>query len=187
MSHLLELIAVFFKISVFSFGGGYVIVGSLQNEIVSRGWITASDFMNIVSISQMTPGPIGINAATFVGFTTAGYIGAIAATFAVILLPFIIILLISIFYEKYKSSKIVGSILSGIRPACAGIVFVVGVKFFETAVMNGGKFLDLISGSGAIDIRSVILFFVTLAVMLFTKVKPIYLMLLSMVVGIFLF
>ena len=100
MNEWLELILVFLKISIFSFGGGYVMIGYMQNEMVSRGWIEAQDFVNIVSISQMTPGPIGINAATFVGFTTKGYLGAIVASISVVLIPFILVIIISVFYDK---------------------------------------------------------------------------------------
>ncbi len=187
MRDLLQLVLVFMKISVFSFGGGYVLIGYLQNEVTSRGWISVPDFINIVSISQMTPGPIGVNAATFVGFTTFGYLGAVVASIAVVLIPFFLVLIISAFYERYKNSTIAKSLLVGIRPACAGLIFIVGVTFFQNAVIIDGDLLSLFSGVGAIDPKALILFAVSLIVLLFTKVTPIWVMLLSMLVGILLF
>ena len=185
MRELWELISVFLKISIFSFGGGYVMIGYLQHEFVSRGWISANDFANIVSISQMTPGPIGINAATFIGFTTEGYIGAVLASVAVALLPFIMVLLVSVFYDKYKSNKFIQNVLKGIRPACVGLIIIVGVGFFETAAMDGGGILDIVKGA-AFDIRAVILFAASLFVLLRTKISSIWVMLASLAIGIFL-
>lgn len=187
MRELWELISVFLKISVFSFGGGYVMVGYLQNEFVSRGWISAEDFINIVSISQMTPGPIGINAATFVGFTTKGYIGAVLATLAVVILPFIMVLVVSVFYDKYKNSKVIQNILMGIRPACVGLILIVGVNFFETAAISGGGLIELFSGAAAIDIKALILFAVSLFVLLKTKISGVWVMLAALAIGVFLF
>lgn len=186
-SALLEMMLVFMKISIFSFGGGYVMIGYLQNEMVSRGWISAQDFVNIVSLSQMTPGPIGINAATFVGFTTNGYLGAILATLSVVIIPFILVMIVSVFYDKYKNSKVIQNILMGIRPACVGLIIIVGVNFFETACIRDGALRTLFSGAGSVDIRAVILFAVSLFVLLRTKISPIWIMLATMAIGIFLF
>ena len=187
MSGLLELIAVFLKISVFSFGGGYVMIGYMQNEFVSRGWISANDFANIVSISQMTPGPIGINAATFVGFTTEGYLGAVLASVSVALIPFVLVLLVSVFYDKYKSNKVIQNILKGIRPACVGLIIIVGVGFFETAAMNGGGLKEFFAGEAFFNVKALILFAVSFVVLLKTKISSIWVMLASLAVGIFLF
>ncbi|MBQ3380110.1 MAG: chromate transporter [Clostridia bacterium] len=187
MRELWELISVFLKISIFSFGGGYVMIGYLQHEFVSRGWISANDFANIVSISQMTPGPIGINAATFIGFTTEGYIGALLASVSVVLLPFIMVLLVSVFYDKYKSNKFIQNILKGIRPACVGLIIIVGVGFFETAAVNGGGILDVVKGGALFDIRALVLFAASLFVLLRTKISSIWVMLASLAIGIFLF
>ena len=187
MRELWELISVFLKISIFSFGGGYVMVGYLQNEFVSRGWISADDFINIVSISQMTPGPIGINAATFVGFKTQGYIGAVLATLAVVIITFILVLVISVFYDKYKNNKTIQNILMGIRPACVGLIIIVGLNFFETAAISGGGLIELFSGAGTLDIKALILFFVSLFVLLKTKISSIWVMIATLIIGVFLF
>ncbi len=103
MSIYLKLIWAYFKISIFGFGGGYAMLSLIRHEIVDRGWITEHMFTDIVAISQSTPGPIGINAATYVGFTATGSVwGSVIATFAVVLPSFILMLTISKFFLKYQ-------------------------------------------------------------------------------------
>ncbi|WP_373825645.1 chromate transporter, partial [Bacteroides heparinolyticus] len=100
----LQLFYTFFKIGLFGFGGGYAMLSMIQAEVVTRyGWLSPQEFTDIVAISQMTPGPIGINSATYVGFTATGSVwGAIVATFAVTLPSFILMLTISRFFLKYQ-------------------------------------------------------------------------------------
>ena len=105
----LQLFYTFFKIGLFGFGGGYAMLSMIQGEVVTRyGWVSSQEFTDIVAISQMTPGPIGINAATYVGFTSTGSVwGSIIATFAVVLPSFILMLTISKFFLKYQKHPIV--------------------------------------------------------------------------------
>ena len=100
----LQLFYTFFKIGLFGFGGGYAMLSMIQGEVVTRyGWLTSQEFTDIVAISQMTPGPIGINSATYVGFTATGSVwGSIIATLAVVLPSFILMLAISKFFLKYQ-------------------------------------------------------------------------------------
>ncbi|WP_300701845.1 chromate transporter [Bacteroides sp.] len=120
----LQLFYTFFKIGLFGFGGGYAMLSMIQGEVVTRyGWLTAQEFTDIVAISQMTPGPIGINSATYVGFTASGSVwGSIVATFAVVLPSFILMLTISKFFLKYQKHPIVEAIFSGLRPAVVGLL-----------------------------------------------------------------
>ncbi len=120
----LELFYTFFKIGLFGFGGGYAMLSMIQGEVVTRyGWISSQEFTDIVAISQTTPGPIGINAATYVGFTSTGSVwGAITATMAVILPSFILMLTISKFFLKYQQHPTVVSIFNGLRPAVVGLL-----------------------------------------------------------------
>ncbi|MCD7899066.1 MAG: chromate transporter [Bacteroides sp.] len=120
----LELFYSFFKIGLFGFGGGYAMLSLIQGEVVTRhAWLTAQEFTDIIAISQMTPGPIGINSATYVGFTATGNIwGAITATFAVTLPSFILMLTISKFFLKYQKHPVVVSIFDGLRPAIVGLL-----------------------------------------------------------------
>lgn len=120
----LQLFYTFFKIGLFGFGGGYAMLSLIQGEVVSRhGWVSPQEFTDIVAISQMTPGPIGINAATYVGFTSTNSIwGSCIATFAVILPSFILMLSISKFFLKYQKHPVVESVFNGLRPAVVGLL-----------------------------------------------------------------
>lgn len=128
----LQLFYTFFKIGLFGFGGGYAMLSMIQGEVVTRyGWISSSEFTDIVALSQMTPGPIGINSATYVGYSSivgAGYspgigvIGSIIATFAVCLPSFILMLLISKYFLKYQKHPAVEAVFRGLRSAVVGLL-----------------------------------------------------------------
>ena len=142
----LQLFYTFFKIGLFGFGGGYAMLSMIQGEVVTRyGWVSSQEFTDIVAISQMTPGPIGINAATYVGFTSTGSVwGSIIATFAVVLPSFILMLTISKFFLKYQKHPVVESVFSGLRPAVVGLLasatFVVSVIIFLIAFVGTKKY-----------------------------------------------
>ena len=117
----LQLFYTFFKIGLFGFGGGYAMLSMIQGEVVTRyGWVSSQEFTDIVAISQMTPGPIGINAATYVGFTSTGSV--VGSVIAVVLPSFILMLTISKFFLKYQKHPVVESIFSGLRPAVVGLL-----------------------------------------------------------------
>ena len=120
----LQLFYTFFKIGLFGFGGGYAMLSLIQGEVVTRyGWLTAQEFTDIVAISQMTPGPIGINSATYVGYLATGSVwGSVIATSAVVLPSFILMLTISRFFLKYQHHPVVVSIFAGLRPAVVGLL-----------------------------------------------------------------
>ena len=120
----LQLFYTFFKIGLFGFGGGYAMLSMIQGEVVTRyNWVSTQEFTDIVAISQSTPGPIGINAATYVGFTATGSIwGSVIATFAVVLPSFILMLAISKFFLKYQKHPAVEAVFSGLRPAVVGLL-----------------------------------------------------------------
>lgn len=128
----LQLFCTFFQIGLFGFGGGYAMLSLIQGEVVTRyEWLSTSEFTDIVAISQMTPGPIGINSATYVGYTAvvnAGYshaigiLGSIIATFSVVLPSFILMILISKFFLKYQKHPAVASVFSGLRPGVVGLL-----------------------------------------------------------------
>lgn len=128
----LQLFWTFFKIGLFGFGGGYAMISMIQGEVVTGyHWLTSGQFTDIVAISQSTPGPIGINSATYVGYSSlvnAGYdpifgvIGSAVATFAVVLPSFVLMLLISKFLMKYKDHPYVENVFLGLRPAVVGLL-----------------------------------------------------------------
>ena len=120
----LQLFYTFFKIGLFGFGGGYAMLSMIQGEVVTRyDWVSTQEFTDSGAISQSTPGPIGINAATYVGFTATGSIwGSVIATFAVVLPSFILMLTISKFFLKYQKHPAVEAVFSGLRPAVVGLL-----------------------------------------------------------------
>lgn len=128
----LKLFFSFFKIGLFSFGGGYSMIPLLQSELVyDQAWMSSAEFTNIVALSQMTPGPIGVNAATYCGYTAthnAGMsewlctLGSATATFALILPSFIIMILICRLFMRYINSPQMQSIMSGLRPSIVGLI-----------------------------------------------------------------
>jgi chromate transporter len=128
----LKLFWTFFKIGLFGFGGGYGMLSLIQNEVVEKQqWISNSEFTDIVAVSQMTPGPIGINSATYVGFKaienagmtrTEAVYGSLLASFSVMLPSFILMLLISAFFMHYKDHKSVQTVLKWLRPVVVGML-----------------------------------------------------------------
>ena len=120
----LLLFYTFFIVGLFTFGGGYAMLSLIQNEVVvNHSWITAQEFTDMVAISQMTPGPIGINSATYVGYAVTGNIfGSLLATIAVSLPSFIIILSICRIYEKFKESNVFASLMKTLRPVVIGMI-----------------------------------------------------------------
>ena len=128
----LELFYTFFKIGLFGFGGGYGMLSLIQGEVVVRhGWLSVQEFTDIVAVSQMTPGPIGINSATFVGYTSVinsggtvplAVLGSLVASFAVMLPSFILMLIISRWFMKYSRHKRVEELFGVLRPAVVGLI-----------------------------------------------------------------
>lgn len=128
----LELFYTFLKIGLFGFGGGYGMLSLIQGEVVTRhSWMTVQEFTDIVAVSQMTPGPIGINSATFVGYTAVindggstsfAILGSLVASFAIMLPSFILMLIISRWFMKYSHNKLVEELFAVLRPAVVGLI-----------------------------------------------------------------
>ena len=128
----LPLFLVFSKIGIVGFGGGYAMLSLIQDDVVNKhGWLSSAEFTDIVAVSQMTPGPLGINMATYVGYTSvvnAGYstglamLGSLLATLSILWLPFILMIVVSRFLLKHKESPIIKSIFAGLRPTIVGLV-----------------------------------------------------------------
>ncbi|MCQ2182646.1 MAG: chromate transporter [Bacteroidales bacterium] len=143
----LQLFCTFFLIGMFTFGGGYAVIGVIQNEIVTmKGWISESAFTDIVAISQMTPGPVGLNCSTYVGYEVmkeagAGELiaglGSLTASIAVVLPSFLIMLAIVKFYSRFRQTPMFNSVMSGLRPAVAGLIGAAAVVLAIS--FDGGK------------------------------------------------
>lgn len=151
----LSLFLTFLQIGLFGFGGGYGMLSLIQSETVVRhAWLTSAEFTNIVAISQMTPGPIGINSATYCGYTAvrnAGYgelmgvLGSATATLALVLPSFIIMVLVCRMFMKYIHSQMVQSVLSGLRPAVVGLIgaaalLLMNAENFSSPLQNPWQF-----------------------------------------------
>lgn len=137
MEILFQLFLSFFKIGAFSFGGGYAMLPLLEKEIiVKHNWLSSSEFIDIFAISEMTPGPIAVNSATFLGFKVAGVLGSFIATLAVILPSFIVITLLYLSIEKFKESKYIDWIFQGIRPVVLGLIAAAGVTVGKTGLTD---------------------------------------------------
>ena len=159
MSLLIQIFISFLKIGAFSFGGGYAMLPLIEKEIVStHHWIDLNTFKDIIGISQMTPGPIAINSATFVGFKVSGIQGAIAGTIGVITVSFILVSIANHFLTKFKESTILKSALIGMRPAIIGLILSVFLKLGKEAY---------------IDIKSTLIGIVILLLLLSKKLHPI--------------
>lgn len=177
----LKLFWAFFQIGLFSIGGGYAAMPLIQNQVVNTyNWLTINEFADVVTISQMTPGPISINAATFVGTRIAGVFGAVIATLGCVLPSFIIVLLLAILYKKYKNLEVVQGVLDGLRPAVVGLIASAGITIIILALW-GGKAISFDVRN--IDIIAVILIAVCVIMIKRLKVNPTYIILGAGVVG----
>lgn len=160
----------FFKIGLFSFGGGYAILAMIQQEVVvNHQWLTAAEFTDVVAISQMTPGPIAINAATFIGFRQAGIGGALLCTFGVILPSLILMLLITLTYLRLRRLPWFKNIFQKLRWLTLGLI---------------GAAAVLIGQNALLDWFSVAVFVISLAIYWRFTFNPVYLMLGAALVGI---
>lgn len=164
----LELFITFFFIGMFTIGGGYAMLSLIQNEVVTNHeWITDSMFTDIIAISQMTPGPIGINSATYIGYEVLAnsgasealcVLGSFTATFAVVLPSFIIVLSICRIYDKFKNHYLFKGVMSGLKPAVLGLI--------------GTAALGLATPENFIDWKSFLIFFVALIALFTKKIGP---------------
>jgi len=124
---LLRLFAVFFKIGLFTFGGGYAMLPLIRQEVLSRGWLDEQTLVRFIGICESTPGPIAVNMATFVGSTRAGLAGAACATLGVALPALLVMLLIAAVLKGFRANALVRSAMSGIRPVVAGMILAAGL------------------------------------------------------------
>lgn len=179
----LQLFSTFFIIGLFTIGGGYAMLPLIQHKVVAEyGWITDSMFTDIVAISQMTPGPIGINSATYIGYSVvkeAGYgqflsvCGSCTATIAVVLPSFLIVLWLCHIYKEFADSGVFKGFMSGLRPAVAGLI--------------GAAAIIMISPENFPDWKSWIIFALSFILAMWAKVHPILLLAVAGVTGYFLY
>ncbi len=179
---LLELFFAFARVGLFSFGGGYAALPLIRDMIVTElSWMTEAEFADIMVISEMTPGPITINAATFVGTNQAGLAGAIAATLGFVFPSAVIISILALLLKKYGSLKPVRDVLSIMRPCVIGLIASAGAKMLVEA-LGEGSFL-----TPSFDVFAAVLFALGVIVMRKWKPTPILVMAASGVIGILIY
>ena len=136
---LLKLFLSFIQIGLFSIGGGYAAMPLIQAQVVeANGWLTMNEFIDLITIAEMTPGPIAVNSATFVGIRIAGPWGAVVATFGCILPSLFIVSLLSYIYTKYKNISLLQSVLASLRPAVVALIASAGINILLKVVFGDG-------------------------------------------------
>ena len=180
---LLRLFYEFFKTGLFAVGGGMATIPFLQNIGATTGWFTDADLTTMIAVSESTPGPIGVNMATYVGFTTGGVGGALTATLGLVTPSVIVILIVAAFLKAFRDSKWVSAAFYGLRPASTALVAAAGISVVLIALVNvGGTGLALLNWK-AIALAAVLL--VLTRWVKFTKnLHPILFILASAAVGV---
>ena len=171
----LQLFLAFVQIGAFSFGGGYAAMPLIQAQVIDTyHWINATDFADLVTIAEMTPGPIAINAASFVGNQVAGILGAVVATIAVALPSCIFVTILAVLYQKYREMTLMQGVLATLRPAVVSMIFAAGLTILIPTIFRDGV---LSFAAGDFKIRSALYFIVALFVLRKWKPNPILVML----------
>ena len=181
----------FFKIGLFSFGGGYGMIPIIQNELLAHNWMSNQEFIKIISISEMTPGPIAVNSATFIGYRIGGYAGAALATLGVALPSFILIISTAYILNKHKNHPVLARILYGVKPVVlaliiGAIIFVGNQTLFKTGITREflkqpaafGHFFNNIEPSG------IFILIISLMMLFLIKASPISVLVISGIIGI---
>jgi chromate transporter len=177
----------FFKIGLFTFGGGYAMISLVMETSVTKGWLSESEILNFIAICESTPGPIAINMATFVGSSQAGILGSICATLGVVLPSFIIILLIAIILHNLLKIKAVTSFIDGIKPTIVGLISATFITLFLSNIFNITSLEEtqfIFNWQGLIIFAVVVIASFTYKKVVKKAVSPILLILLSGLLGI---
>ncbi len=170
-----QLFYAYTKIGIFGFGGGYAMLSLIQHEVVDKyHWLSLAEFTDVIAISQMTPGPIGINSATYIGYTVTGNVwGALLATVAVSLPSFLMVLAISMFFAKFRQNRYVSAAFTGLRPVTIGLIAAAAL-----VLMNGDNFIDY---------KSVLIFAAAFVLSWKFNVHPILMICLAGIAGVILY
>lgn len=176
---LLEVCGVFFMIGLFTVGGGSAAIPLVQAEAVGRGWITMEKFTSIVAISESTPGPIGINMATYIGYEKFGILGAIITSLAMILPSVIIILIIAKFFSNFNKKPWVKAVFYGLRACIVGLV---GVAFIT--ILNTALGVQIVDKTISFQWVSVIIYLIMTFLLFKSKKHPVYFIVLGGILGV---
>jgi chromate transporter len=170
---LLDLFISFFKIGAFSFGGGYAMLPFIEDVVIyEHGWLSATEYIDILAISEMTPGPIAINSATFIGYKIAGVSGSLVSTIGVVLPSFIVISFLFYVVSRFKNTKVVEWIFQGIRPIVVGLILAAFISVFNNTVA---------------DIKAVFISVTVFLLVYVKKINPIICILIAGLLGVILY
>ncbi len=170
----LELFLSFIQVGLFSIGGGYAAIPVIQSQVVEKyAWLSLNEFTDLITIAEMTPGPIAVNSATFVGIKIAGILGAIIATLAVILPSLFIVSLLANIYFKYRNIDFMQKILGTLRPVIVALIASAGLSILLNAIFNGNVVFN------NINFASLVLFVLCFISIRKTKINPVIAMLLT--------
>ena len=181
----LKLFLSFLEIGAFSFGGGYGMISLIREKVLAYGWLTEEELLNMIAVAESTPGPIAVNMATFVGSAQGGFLGALLATLGVVLPSFVLILIIATLIRNLLKYAGVKAFLCGIRPVVVGLILATAITMFMSTAIGFGSIGDTL----AIDVRSIIIFAVLIAISVTAKLvfkkkpSPILMILLSAGLG----
>lgn len=181
----LSLFLTFFEIGLFTFGGGYAMISLIREKTLALGWLTEEELLNMIAVSESTPGPIAVNMATFVGSTQGGILGSLAATLGVILPSFIIILLISALIRSFLKYKGVQAFLGGVRPCVVALILATAITMLLSTLLG----ITTVNGGFAPDVRGILILAILVAIaLIFQKIKrrkpsPILMILISAGLG----
>ena len=167
----LKIFWEFIKIGAFTFGGGYAMIPLMEREVVNKyRWLTIGQFTDLIAISEMTPGPVAINSATFVGYKVAKFWGAVVATMGVVLPSFLTIWAIASVFFQFQNNPTVQAAFKGLRPAVLGLIIVAALSISKTSILAGYKSLLIVIG--------------TVIVLSIFKIHPILVLITCAIIGI---
>ncbi len=187
-----ELFYTFFKIGLFTFGGGYAMLPLIQEEVLAHNWIAMEDLINFIAVSESTPGPFAINMATYVGTQMGaaegglgtyigGLLGGVCSTLGVVLPSFIIILIVAKVFEQFKKNKFVKGAMSGLKPAAVGLIASAVVSMALIVFIPDGFSVAIFT---SVEFYISLALFAVMSILAFKKVHPILIIVISAVVGI---
>lgn len=175
---LVELFSVFLLIGAMTFGGGYSVLPLIDQLVIQqKGWLTTSETADIVSISEMSPGPFALNCSSFVGMKVAGFPGAVAATFGFLLLPMVIVLLLGFLYKRFRSISNVGKVFAVLNACIIGILSYSAIHLFMNSVFAGAQF------GGRVDILALAVFLASFLMIFRLKFNPVLVIFISAAAG----
>lgn len=173
----IQLFIEFFTLGLFTFGGGYAMIGLLEERMTRRGWLDSEEILDCIAVTQTLPGVIAVNMSLYVGYRLKGIKGALVSVFGMVLPPFVIIILIAMFMENFGDNRYIQGALKGIRIATLGLIMSAAAKL-------AGKTFDKVKGSKADSAFSILLFLVSFLLISFMGIDAVWVILGGMILGI---